>query len=501
MPRRLFAVLLVALSSALPARAQSPLDDHSANLTHLARIDYRGGTDLAFQGHYAFAGDWDGDDNGVRIIDIADPAKPKVVGHFHCAGSQNDVSVWGNLLFVSVDGRRESAACSAVAGGTTEGVRIVDISNVAAPRVIKFVQTECGSHTHTLLPDTARNRVLLYVQSSAPGQRTEMVDGPDSQCNRATHARQSVIEVPLASPAAARVVSQPSVAYGAQASLQAGTPSVGCHDVTLFMPRKLAGGACLDETQIWDLSDPVHPRTLAHIPSSVDAPIDIHHTTGFSWDGSIMVLGDEAGGGNGPACTGVPDDRLGALYFYDVSNAASPVLKGRFSLPRPRVAACTAHNFNVIPMKDRNVLVMAWYTGGINVIDFTDPAAPREIAHYWHFGDPTEELPGQQAASDTWSAYWYNGFIYVNGLDGFNAYKLDDDFATEPASFDVLNPQTQIAWVEAPSRPTARPTPTVLGGGQRRPLASTGVAGVPWALATMVLGGAATLAGLVRRRV
>lgn len=499
---RILAVMVALASVAVPAAAQTPLDEHTPNLTRVAKIAYDGGTDLAFQGNYVFAGDWDGADSGFRVIDVSDPSRPKVVGHFVCPGSQNDVSVWGDLLFMSVDGRRSDQSCDATSGGgKTEGVRIIDISNFASPRQIKFVQTECGSHTHTLLPDLARNRLLLYVQSSAPGVRTEATDGRDDLCNRATHSRQSVIEVPLGNPRAARVASLPSVAYGPP-SLQAGTPFQGCHDVTLFMPRKLAGAACLDETQMWDLSDPVNPRILAHIPSSVDAPLDIHHTTGFSWDGSIMALGDEAGGRSGPACTGLPDDRLGALYFFDVSDPTGPVLKGRFSLPRPRIANCTAHNFNVVPVEDRNILVMAWYTGGINVIDFTDPAAPREIAHYWTpqgdplGADPLGTIPDSEMF-DTWSAYWYNGYIYVNGFDGFSVYKLDDPAVAGAANLDRLNPQSQIFWRTPAPVPAKPPSskPVVLGS----KLPSTGV-GTPWTSGALALAVAASLGVAVRRR-
>ncbi len=499
-----FAALCVLVL--VPAGAHSPLDS-SSGMTHLANIQYDVGTDLAFTGNYAIAGDLsstEGDPAGFRIIDIADPSKPKVVGIFTCVGSQNDVSVWGTLVFLSVDGRRQSEKCDApastadVPGTKWEGIRIVDISDVAHPKLVANLKTECGSHTHTLVPDTAKGRVLIYIQSSAPSTQTELQRGEDPECNRQTHNRNSVVEVPLALPKSARVISTPSVAYAGEGEIDEPAQFRGCHDVTVFMPRKLAGAACLGESQIWDISDPVNPKVLSHIPTEFPGrPIDIHHSTAFSWDGKIMVLGDEAGGYSGPAClTGA--DPLGALWFFDVTDPANPVQTGYFSLPRQRGYACTAHNYNVVPVADRNILVSAWYTGGISIIDFTDPSAPREIGHHWHFGKYEEP------ESEVWSAYWYNGTIYASDMSrGFDVFKFDDPSVAAAIKLPYVNPQTQEALPSknATSDPTVRrpgkPNTRVLGH-RRLALPATGV-DTPWTAAVLLLV-AAGVGGLSLRR-
>lgn len=457
--RRAAAALLALLAclSLLPASAESPYDDRSPNLTHLANIGYEVGTDLAFFDHYAIAGAIGNADAGFRIIDIADPAKPKVVGHFKCLGSQNDVAVLGSIVVMSVDGRRQSTKCDAPSGGTTEGVRIVDISNLARPKQIAFVQTSCGSHTHTLVPDTANGRVLVYVASGAPGYRTEATNGPDPKCNRASHGL-SVVSVPLDRPAAAKVVSTSPIPKEGPPELA----SVGCHDITVFLERKLAAGACLDESQIWDISDPLKPKMLSRIPTDALRPIDIHHSAGFSWDGKTLVIGDEAGGYSGPACIS-GHDPLGALWFFDITDPRNPVQKGYFSLPRPRVYACTAHNYNIVPVQGRNILVGGFYTGGITVVDFTDPSAPQEIGHYWNFGPALRNQYGVEAGSEVWSAYWYNGHIYGSDLGrGLDVFALDDPMTATALRLDRMNPQTQEALLRpAPSSP--QPV-KVLGG-------------------------------------
>jgi hypothetical protein len=57
--------------------------------------------------------------------------------------------------------------------------------------------------------------------------------------------------------------------------------------------------------------------------------------------------------------------------------------------------------------------VNAWYTGGVNVIDFSDASKPREVAFY----DP-------QRNSGTWSAYPYTGPLYQSG-PGIPVYASD----------------------------------------------------------------------------
>ena len=119
-------------------------------------------SDLAFWGRLAFAGHYE----GFQIIDVANPRKPKQIADFACPGSQHDVSVWQNLLFVSVEAPRSSPACDSVAQSPGfEGIRIFDVSNPRSPVLVAGVPTDCGSHTHTLVPDPRHGRVLLYVAS------------------------------------------------------------------------------------------------------------------------------------------------------------------------------------------------------------------------------------------------------------------------------------------------------------------------------------------------
>jgi hypothetical protein len=279
--------------------------------------------------------------------------------------------------------------------------------------------------------------VLIYVSSYPLGGQ-----GPD--CNAATHRKISVVEIPLRRPHEAAVVSTPDV-----------SPAVGCHDITVFMPRNLAAAACITESQIWDISDPVNPVVVSRI---YNPAMQIHHSSAFSWDGDVVVLGDEMGGaaaafgcftgGNGPT---------GALWFYDVSDPTTPQQQSFFTIPQNEVSGfCTAHNFNPVPLNDGSrVLVTAWYNGGTHVIDFNDPANPEQMAWY----KPKEGTEGA-----TWSSYWYNGHIFANNFDasylppvpesrGLDVFTVDDeDLKAKSLTFTHLNPQTQEGLNTLPPR-------------------------------------------------
>ena len=455
MRRSAFALAagVLVLSTALaPATAH---DDHpgryipspestSPNMHLLAAVEktttdptYRN-SDLAFWGRYVYAGNY----LGFRIIDASDPEAPVVLSDYSCPGSQHDVSVWDGLLFLSIDAPRTGPGCAStpMTGGAPgwEGIRIFDVRDPASPVFLGGVATDCGSHTHTLVPDTANGRVLLYV-SSYPASGLG-VSPYGNSCFRTRpdgtqgHSKISVVEVPLAAPASASVVSQPRFelrdfanAFGFR----------GCHDITVFMELKRAGAACLSESQVWDISDPERPVTVARVHNP---NVEIWHSSAFSWDGRLLVFGDEAGGGTSPRCRASDPSTVGAAWIYELSaldnldatSVEPPV--SHYKIPRIQgdAANCTMHNFNFVPVRDRYVLVSSNYAGGTSVADLTDPANPVEIAHL----DPH--------GANTWSSYWYNGLIFANDSGrGVDVIRLSDAARAGARRVAYSNPQTQ----------------------------------------------------------
>lgn len=422
-------------------------DEGSDNLRHLAQVPIRidgealaQGSDLAFSGNRVIAGSY----QGTALFQIVPPARGylRQVSFHNCPGSQGDVSVYRDLVFVSIDSTTSNNVENAVCNNTStnrsetslerEGVRIVDFSNPRQPRQVGFVEADCGSHTHTLVPS---GRDLYMYISSYP------LSGQGPTCNHVTHRKFSIVKVDLKDPAKSDVVATRSLP----------PDTIGCHDITVVPERDLAIGACLGVWITMDISDPEAPEILAETRNPL---IELDHSSAVTWDGKVAIIGDEhAGAAGGGGCSNDSSSPIGALWFYDISDPSSPQELGHHSLPRiPEVDSaeeaerfrCTTHNFNVIPFRDtdRYVVVSSYYSGGIAAIDFSDPTAPEEMAFYVHRPDGVNP--------DTWSAYWYNGRIYSNDFQsnfGVGVYELEGTTSRKVVRYfrGDTNPQVQRA--------------------------------------------------------
>jgi hypothetical protein len=175
-------------------------------------------SDLSFKGNYVIQGNF----SGVQVWDISNPRSPRLTKAFVCPGSQSDVSVYRNLLFVSGEALNGRTDCGTQGIQDTvdhhrlRGIRIFDGTDLSNPRPITNVQTCRGSHTHTVVTSPRdTNNVYIYVSGSAPVRSHSELLGcsvgqPDSNPNTALF-RIEVIQVPLAHPEQARIVSSPRI--------------------------------------------------------------------------------------------------------------------------------------------------------------------------------------------------------------------------------------------------------------------------------------------------
>jgi hypothetical protein len=422
---------------------------HSDNIEHLANVPKEAFTglnsDLAFQGKYAFAGNYD----GFRIFDISNPKAPRTIAQVLCPGSQNDVSVSGNLLFLSTDSSRSDNSCNSTSQPATEkssweGMKIFDISDKANPKYVAAVETACGSHTHSLVPE--RKNVYIYVSSYSPSATF-----PDC---RPPHDGISVIKVPRNAPEEAAVVNFPVLfpGEGPDGGGNPGAPTnpgvsktTGCHDITVLPSKDLAAGACMGDGILFSIKDPENPKVIDQVEDNVN--FAFWHSATFNQKADKVVFTDELGGGGAATCNAVIGPNRGADGIYDIVGKGDHrklVFKSYYKIPRHQADTenCVAHNGSLIPVKGKDLMVQAWYQGGVSVWDFTDSANPKEIAYFERGPLTTDTLQ----IGGSWSAYYYNGYIYSNDIaKGFDVLKLSDR-RTDPAKrvhLRELNVQTQ----------------------------------------------------------
>ncbi|MFJ2028122.1 LVIVD repeat-containing protein [Streptosporangium sp. NPDC087985] len=444
----------------------------SSNLGNLSYAN----ADMAFSGNYAFVGSF----HGFNIYDISTPANPVLTTSVVCPGGQGDMSVHGNLLFMAVEETRGRIDCGTQgASGTVNperfrGVRVFDISDIRHPVQVAAVQTCRGSHTQTLVTSKDDpDNVYVYVSgTSSIRSGSELAGCANTGATDPNTAqwRIDIIKVPLAAPQNAAIVSRPRLftdrETGAINGLQNSpltprhpsgstwSPSPvtnHCHDITAYPALGLAAAACAGNGLLLDISDPANPVRLDEVS---DPNFAYWHSATLNNDGTKVVFTDEWGGGTAARCRTTDEPSWGANAIFDIVDGKMQ-FRSYYKLPVPQTNQenCVAHNGSLVPVPGRDIMVQAWYQGGISAYDFTDSANPREIA----FFDRGPVNANSLVTGGFWSGYYYNGHVYGSEIArGFDAFALtpskDLDKAEIDAAallnFDNFNPQTQpqVTW-------------------------------------------------------
>jgi hypothetical protein len=447
-------------------------------------------SDLSLQGDRAYVGNF----NGFQIYDISDPENPEIVTAVVCPGGQGEVSVYGNLLFMSVEETRGRIDCGPQGTGPGgvpsserfRGVRIFDISNEAEPVQVAAVQTCRGSHTHTILKSPHDDANLYVYVNGTAGVRSPLelagCKSLPAGTNLATphfdqelsQFRIEVIRVPLAAPQNAAVVNTPRLmgdpATGQINTLQNANPaplhpsgipwgpsptSDSCHDITVFPELDIAAGACEGNGLLLDISNPANPVRIDEVS---DPNWAYWHGATFSNDGTKVIFTDEWGGGTSARCRAQDTGpSWGADAIYEIVNGQLE-FRSYYKLPVEQTSQenCVSHLPSLVPVPGRDIITQAWYQGGVSVIDFTDAANPKEIAFY----DRGPISGTALVLGGLWSSYYYNGAIYGSEIArGFDVWGLtpNDELseneiaAAAEIEFERLTPQHQGQFTHAPS--------------------------------------------------
>jgi hypothetical protein len=350
-----------------------------------------------------------------------------------------------------------------------EGVRVIELSDdpanpFATWKQVAAVYTDCGAHTITLWPGKADKGKLIVYVSSYPLRAgptcgdTEYqnlanpYDGDRGLPANPLHGVIQVIEVPLANPAASKEIAQPAISYPGDPDGQIDwcersivadpdpcpgadrePAAVACHDIVVHVEHQLAGAACAEQGQVWKIGrkgipDTANPILIADDKVSsggtgqIPGAVDFFHSVMFNNEGTVVNWVDESFGGGCPTMTPwrarpwhpASVEKTGRMFFTDIGgNFLSEFHVGDVRPDPGETEYCSAHMGMSVPGIKRDLLVNAWYTGGVDVIDFTKPTRLKEIAYY----DPQQD-------SGTWSAYPYTGPLFERGR-GIPIYASD----------------------------------------------------------------------------
>ncbi|MDX1510258.1 MAG: hypothetical protein R3249_02840 [Nitriliruptorales bacterium] len=355
---------------------------------------------------------------GATILDVSDPTAPEVLAQVPCGGFHSEVLLYENLLLQTWDAT--NLPCDPDSGvdpdgldrPDDQGVRIFDITDPAAPRLVAFRGEAEGIHPAGVHNGTVNAEAgLLYLNMAELdpiGPLWGWIDLEDPAFPVHTRSMRDI------SP----------------------TALDGCHDASVAPTRQLMACAAIELSYVWDISDPRNPVELAVIPNP---GITIHHGARFTPDEQVLVLNDElAGAAFAPGCTGLTNGPIGALWFYNVSTPTFPVLQSTFSTSDLSTdTTCTSHFYNFT--RDTTLLTIGWYEAGMIAVDYGGPL-PTEHAHF------------EPEGSSFWAAYSWHGHVYGNSYSqndaaGFWVIRVDGIDDVAPLATDEGN--SWIRWTSA----------------------------------------------------
>lgn len=330
----------------------------------------------------------EGTTRGVRVYDVTDPTAPRLLADVHCPGYHADVAVHGNLLIQGVDSAGTNTGCDerwdphGADEADTAGLRIFDVTDPAKPHVAAFVTAEeLGQTVHNLT--VAPWADAVYVAGSAFTTGSPVLSIVDL-----ADPELAVTTIPM------RDISP--------------TATAECHDIGVAQleHRDLAFCAAVTQTFIWDIGQPFSPTHVSTVP----AVETIHHAARLAPDGKTLVLNDELGGAAvAPGCVPTTRDPLGALWFYDITVPEKPQFLGTFSTAEAAPdMPCTSHFYNFIP--GTTFLTVGWYKSGMIVVDYANRTNPTEHAVY------------QPEGGDFWASYYWHGYVYGTSFGGGGRY-------------------------------------------------------------------------------
>src|SRR5256714_3113840 len=423
---------------------------------------------------------------GLRIFDISDIANPKYIANVQrCRGSHThsvvtDPNDTANV-YVSISGAApvrspsELPGCVAAPPDSSPNsarfrIEVIKVP-LAAPEQAAIVSSPrifdslTAPATHAEAPEDVARAAKAAADARAKGGFTAAVNGLEyvlgpgfisPMLDSVAKSRHGSGAPTAADSAALRAAIQGivDVIVGAPKPGTANAARPGpdqCHDITAYPAIGLAGGACAGYGLLLDIRDVAHPRRIGAVS---DSNFSYWHSATFNNDGTKLLFTDEWGGGGGPKCRATDKREWGADAIFTLDDKRM-TFRSYYKLPAPQTELenCVAHNGSLIPIPGRDIMVQAWYQGGISVFDWTDAAHPTEIA----FFDRGPMDGTNPVGAGSWSAYWYNGHVYsseiARGLDVLDllpsGFLSNNEIeAAKLVHWDYFNTQDQprIAW-------------------------------------------------------
>ena len=419
---------------------------------------------------------------GLRIFDISDISRPRNVGNVQtCRGSHTHTVLVDpkdpENVYVYISGSGPVRSTSELPGCVTGmpskdpnsawfRIEVIKVP-VAHPEQARVVSSPrifndlVAPKTHGETPEDSAAHARQIAEAKAAGLFIADVPGDGEFIIPPEHSRMMLDSIVKARGGSGTPTSADSatlrqaipamVARMVGEQPDSGSGPTQCHDITVYPAIGLGGGACGGYGLLLDIRNPANPVRIGAVS---DSNFSYWHSATFNNDGTKILFTDEWGGGSLPKCRKTDKPEWGANAIFTLRNRKMD-FQSYYKLPAPQTPQenCVAHNGSLIPIPGRDVMVQAWYQGGISVFDWTDAKNPREIAFFDRGPVDAEKLE----SGGSWSVYWYNGVMVsseiARGLDIFelvpSAFISQNEIdAAKSVKLEYLNTQGQpkLVW-------------------------------------------------------
>jgi hypothetical protein len=430
---------------------------------------------------------------GIRIFDISDITRPRNVGNVQtCRGSHTHTLLVDpkdrENVYVYVSGSsqvrspNEMPGCVSAPKDPNSALFRIEVIKVplahpeqaaivSSPRIFEGL---VAPPEHGDAPEDKAAKEKALAEAKARGGFTAMFHGNEEVIHPQWTAMllDSIVKArngagaPTSADSSALRQALPGIIEAEMRAHMAQMPDSNagptqCHDITVYPAIGLAGGACGGYGLLLDIRNPVQPVRIGAV---ADSNFSYWHSATFNNDGTKILFSDEWGGGSQPKCRSTDKKEWGANAIFTLTRDRKMQFQSYYKLPAAQTAQenCVAHNGSLIPIPGRDVMVQAWYQGGVSVFDWTDPRNPKEIAYFDRGPVDSTRMEG----GGSWSAYWYNGVIVSSEISrGLDILELvpsglvsqNEIDAARSVKLDHLNVQGQpkLIWPAAFSVPRA----------------------------------------------
>jgi hypothetical protein len=330
----------------------------------VGKIEVAGGGQVDVVGGYAYIGHMDAPD-GTTVIDVRDPKKPRIVAEIKIpAGSglhSHKARVGNGIMIVNHELTKPEVAKAA---GITGGLVIYDVSNPAQPKQItKWTCGGRGVHRFTFDGRTA------YISPEMDG-----------------YVGNIVMILDLADPANPKEVGRwwmpGQHTAGGETPTWQGREHRCHHPIRqgdrLYVSYWHGGGVILD------ISDMAKPKMVSSFDWSPPFPWPTHSVVPvpFAINGQrYIIVADEDVARLSPD---MAPEMSSFMWFLDVTDETRPVPVSTFQVEGVHGKRNDTRTglHQPVEVVRRAEIPVAWFAQGLRFIDFSNPMAPKDVAHY-----------------------------------------------------------------------------------------------------------------------